>query len=58
MRTAGLMPPSTATRPTPETDAMRCAMSVSARSDSCRIDCVSDISASVTIGASAGFTFE
>ena len=35
MRTAGLMPPSTSTWPTPEMVLMRCAISVSARSDIC-----------------------
>ena len=57
MRTAGLMPPSTDTWPTPDTEASRCAISVSARSESARRGMVSEVSARVTIGASAGFSF-
>ncbi len=52
------MPPSMVTRPTPLISERRGASSVSARSLSTRTDAVSDVSASVTIGASAGFTFE
>ncbi len=56
MRMAGLIPPWTDTLPTPETWLRRCAMSVSARSLISRSDDVCDVKASVTIGASAGFT--
>ena len=56
MRTAGLMPPCTETWPTPDTEARRCAISVSARSESARRGTVSEVSASVMIGASAGFS--
>ena len=58
MRTAGLMPPSTDTWPTPGTELSRCVISVSARSLRLRIEMVFEVSASVMIGASAGFTFE
>ena len=58
MRTAGRMPPWIETRPTPVTSLSRCAIMVSAMSLNCRNDWVSEVSASVTIGASAGFTFE
>ena len=58
MRTAGFSPPCTVTRPTPETSLSRCASKVSARSLSARIETASEVSASVMIGASAGFTFE
>ena len=58
MRTAGLMPPCVATLPTPEISESRCASNVSARSLNARSDTVSEVSASVTIGVSAGFTFE
>ena len=58
MRTAGLMPPCTETWPTPVTSLSRCAIRVSARSLSSRSAIVCEVSASVTIGASAGFTFE
>ena len=57
MRTAGLMPPSTETCPTPATLLSRWAISVSARSESWRSEMVGEVSASVTIGWSAGFTF-
>ena len=56
MRTAGRMPPSTETWPTPVTVARRWAMSVSARSLRSRSETVSEVSASVTTAASAGFT--
>ncbi len=56
MRTAGFKPPSTLTRPTPDTCASRCANSVSARSLIARIEMVSEVSASVITGASAGLT--
>ncbi len=58
MRTAGLMPPCVETLPTPEISLIRCASSVSARSLKDRSDTVSEVSASVMIGVSAGFTFE
>ena len=41
---------------TPVTEAKRCPMSVSARSDSVRSGMVSDVRASVMIGVSAGFS--
>jgi hypothetical protein len=44
------------TRPTPEIWLSRCASSVSARSLIARSEIVSEVSASVRIGASAGFT--
>ena len=50
MRTAGRMPPSTETCPTPGTELRRCAIMVSARSESWRSDMVGEVSASVTIG--------
>ena len=56
MRTAGRMPPSTATWPTPAMELRRWAIKVSARSDSWRSEMLDEVSASVTIGASAGFT--
>ena len=58
MRTAGLMPPCTETRPTPVISLSRCASSVSARSLRLRSDTVCEVSASVMIGVSAGFTLE
>jgi hypothetical protein len=58
MRIAGRTPPWIETRPTPLTSARRCAIKVSARSLSERSGMVSEVSARVTIGASAGFTFE
>ena len=58
MRIAGRMPPCTETWPTPVTSDSRGAMMVSARSLSVRWSMVSEVSASVTIGTSAGFTFE
>ena len=58
MRTAGRMPPCTETWPTPVTSLSRCAIIVSARSLIWRSEIVGEVSASVTIGASAGFTFE
>ncbi len=58
MRTAGRMPPSTETWPTPEMELSRCAISVSARSRQLRAcGMLSEVSASVMIGVSAGFTF-
>ncbi len=56
MRTAGRMLPCTVTRPTPDTSLSRCARSVSAMSLSARSEIVSEVIASVTMGASAGFT--
>ena len=44
--------------PTPPISLSRCASSVSARSLRLRSDMVSEVSASVTIGVSAGFTLE
>ena len=58
MRTAGRNPPSTVTRPTPVTSLNRWASRLSARSLSARSETVVEVSASVTIGASAGFTLE
>ena len=58
MRTAGLMPPWTETWPTPVTSLSRCAINVSAMSLSSRSAMVCEVSATVTIGASAGFTLE
>ncbi len=58
MRTAGLMPPCVETLPTPEISESRCANSVSARSLKERSATVCEVSASVTIGVSAGFTLE
>ena len=56
MRTAGPTPPCTATAPTPPTSASLCPISVSAKSLSWRTGMVGEVSASVMIGASAGFT--
>ena len=56
MRTAGRMPPSTETWPTPDMELKRWAIMVSARSLIARKLTVGEVSASVTIGASAGFT--
>ena len=58
MRMAGRMLPCTVTRPTPEISLNRCASRVSATSLSARSEMVSEVIASVTIGASAGFTLE
>jgi hypothetical protein len=58
MRIAGRMPPCTETWPTPVTSESLGAMMVSAMSLSVRKSIVSEVSASVMIGASAGFTFE
>ena len=58
MRIAGRMLPCTVTRPTPVSSLSRCASSVSAMSLSARSEMVSEVIASVTIGASAGFTLE
>ena len=52
------MPPCTETWPTPVTSDSRGAMMVSAMSLSVRRSMVCEVSASVMIGASAGFTFE
>jgi hypothetical protein len=52
------MPPWTETWPTPVTSLSRWASSVSAMSLNCRRETVSEVSAKVTIGTSAGFTFE
>ncbi len=56
-RTAGFRLPWMVTRPTPVIWLSRCASSVSAISLIARIEVVSDVSASVITGASAGFTF-
>ena len=56
MRTAGRCPPLMLTRPTPGTWESFCARRVSARSSTFGSGSVFDVSASVTIGASAGFT--
>ena len=58
MRIAGRNPPSTVTRPTPLSSLSRWASRLSARSLSWRSEMVLEVSAKVTIGASAGFTFE
>ena len=58
MRIAGRMPPCTETWPTPVTSDSRGAMMVSAMSLSARWSMVLEVSASVMIGASAGFTLE
>ena len=58
MRIAGRILPWTVTRPTPVTSLSRCASKVSAMSLSWRCEIVSEVIASVTIGASAGFTLE
>src|SRR5216683_2759684 len=55
-RQVGLNPPSTATRPTPEIWLRRWPRMVSARSLMARSEIVSDVSASVRTGASAGLT--
>ena len=52
------MPPCTETWPTPVTSDSRGAINVSAMSLSERRSIVWEVSASVMIGASAGFTFE
>jgi hypothetical protein len=57
MRTAGRIPPSIDTWPTPVTWLSRCPIRVSARSLIWRSEIVCEVSASVTIGASAGLTF-
>ena len=57
MRTAGRMPPSTETWPTPDSEDSRCAISVSARSLNSRKLMVGEVSASVMTGTSAGLTF-
>jgi hypothetical protein len=46
------------TLPTPETSLSRCDRTVSDNLDSSRSEIVGDVSASVMMGASAGFTFE
>ena len=58
MRIAGRILPCTETRPTPVSSLSRWAISVSAMSLSARTEMVSEVIASVTIGASAGFTLE
>ena len=58
MRIAGRMPPSTETWPTPVTSDSRGARRLSARSLKARWSTVSEVSASVMIGVSAGFTLE
>ncbi len=58
MRIAGRMLPCTVTRPTPVSSLRRCANKVSEMSLSARSEIVSEVIASVTIGASAGFTLE
>ena len=54
MRTAGFWPPLMLTRPTPGSCEIFCASRVSARSSTFDSGSVSDVSASVRIGASAG----
>ena len=56
MRTAGRWPPAMLTSPTPGSWEIFCASRVSARSWICGSGIVRDVSASVTIGVSAGLT--
>ena len=56
MRTAGSALPPTVTCPTPSTWDSRCARMVDAASYICPRDSVGEVSARMTIGASAGFT--
>ncbi len=56
-RTAGRWPPARLTRPTPGICASFCAMRVSTRSCTIGSASESEVTASVTIGVSAGFTF-
>ncbi|MCY1403546.1 hypothetical protein D9M71_187300 [compost metagenome] len=56
IRTAGRWPPLMLTRPTPEICEIFCARRVSTRSWICGSGMLSDITARVRIGASAGFT--
>ncbi|OIQ66892.1 hypothetical protein GALL_515350 [mine drainage metagenome] len=55
-RTAGRWPPLMLTRPTPETWEIFCASRVSAKSSTLISGRVREVSASVMMGASAGFT--
>ena len=56
MRTAGFCPPLMETNPTPGNWAIFCASVVSAMSSTLDSGSESELSASVRIGASAGFT--
>jgi hypothetical protein len=56
MRTAGRCPPDSVTRPTPGTCDSFCAKRVSARFWTCGNGSDAEVSARVTIGASAGLT--
>jgi hypothetical protein len=56
MRTAGRWPPAIDTRPTPGSCEIFCAMRVSTRFCSCGSFSVPELTASVSTGASAGFT--
>jgi len=58
MRIAGRIPPCIETCPTPVSSDSRGAMMVSARSLSVRWSIELEVSDSVMIGTSAGFTFE
>ncbi len=57
IRTAGRLPPDRLTRPTPAICEIFIARRVSARSCTCVSGSVFDLTASVSTGASAGFTF-
>ncbi len=56
MRTAGFWPPAMETSPTPESCEIFCASTVSARSSTFVSGRLLEVSESVRIGASAGFT--
>ena len=56
MRTAGFCPPLMLTRPTPGSCEIFGARRVSARSSTFESESASEVSASVRIGVSAGFT--
>ncbi len=56
MRTAGRWPPLMLTSPTPGSWEIFCASRVSTKSSTCVSGIVFDVSPSVRIGASAGFT--
>ena len=56
MRTAGFCPPLMLTSPTPGNCEIFCAKVVSARSSTCGSGMLSDVMASVRMGASAGLT--
>ena len=55
-RTAGFWPPLIVTNPTPDNCEIFCARFVSAKSSTLESGSVSDVSASVSTGVSAGFT--